>query len=89
MKNINYGILRYFNAAGYDLNKRIIGLEKNPANLLPIIMETALGIRSALQVFGNDYNTKDGSGIRDYIHVMDLADAHIKTMYYILQNNKT
>ena len=70
------------------LTCRILGLEKNPANLLPIIMETAIGIRSTLQVFGNDYNTKDGTGIRDYIHVMDLADAHIKTMHYILQNNK-
>ena len=88
LKNINYGVLRYFNAAGYDLKKRILGLEKKPANLLPIIMETAIGIRSTLQVFGNDYNTKDGTGIRDYIHVLDLADAHIKTMHYILQRNE-
>jgi len=88
LKNINYGVLRYFNAAGYDLKKRIRGLEKNPANLLPIIMETAIGKRETFQVFGNDYNTPDGSAIRDYIHVMDLADAHIKTMSCLLETNE-
>ena len=88
LKNINYGVLRYFNAAGYDLNERILGLEKNPTNLLPIIMETAIGGKQTIEVFGDDYNTLDGSAIRDYIHVMDLADAHIKTMNYILQNNE-
>ena len=86
LKNINYGVLRYFNAAGYDLDKRIVGLEKKSANLLPIIMETVMGKRKYLQVFGNDYNTLDGSAIRDYIHVTDLVRAHIKAMNYILDN---
>ena len=76
LKGICYVTLRYFNAAGYDLNGRIQGLEKNSANLLPIIMETALGKRASLNVFGNNYNTPDGTGIRDYIHVTDLAIAH-------------
>ena len=88
LKNINYATLRYFNAAGYDLNKRIIGLEKNPANLLPLIMETAAGTRNILQIFGDDYDTLDGSAIRDYIHVTDLAIAHLNSMYYILDKNE-
>jgi UDP-glucose 4-epimerase len=69
--------LRYFNAAGYDPQKRITGLEKNPQNLLPIVMETALGLRDEITINGNDYDTKDGTCIRDYVHVSDLARAHV------------
>ena len=83
LKGICYATLRYFNAAGYDLNGRIQGLEKNSANLLPIVMETALGKRASLNVFGNNYNTPDGTGIRDYIHVTDLAIAHIASLEYL------
>jgi UDP-glucose 4-epimerase len=72
--------LRYFNAAGYDPDGRITGLEQNPANLLPVIMEVAVGRRSELKVFGNDYDTPDGTGVRDYIHVSDLADAHVAAL---------
>ncbi|MFP3959069.1 MAG: UDP-glucose 4-epimerase GalE [Spirochaetaceae bacterium] len=72
--------LRYFNAAGYDPEARIAGLEQNPANLLPVIMETAVGRRDELTVFGNDYDTPDGTGVRDYIHVTDLADAHVRAL---------
>ena len=91
LKGISYAALRYFNAAGYDLDGRIQGLEKNPANLLPIVMETALGRRASLNVFGNNYNTPDGTGIRDYIHVTDLAIAHIASLEYLSnkQNNLT
>jgi UDP-glucose 4-epimerase len=73
---INYGVLRYFNAVGYDKDKTITGREKNPQNLLPIIMEVATGKREKLSIFGNDYDTYDGTCIRDYIHVSDLASAH-------------
>ena len=83
LKGIRYATLRYFNAAGYDLDGRIQGLEKNPANLIPIVMETALGRRNSLNVFGNNYDTLDGTGIRDYIHVTDLATAHISSLEYI------
>jgi len=69
--------LRYFNAAGYDPQGRITGLERNPANLLPVVMEVACGLRKGMQVFGDDYDTVDGSGVRDYIHVSDLAEAHL------------
>ena len=89
MKNIRFASLRYFNAAGYDVKKRITGLEQNPANLLPIIMETACGIRNEMQIFGNDYDTKDGTGIRDYIHVNDLAKGHAAALDYINKNNKS
>ena len=60
----------------------------NPQNLIPKVMETAMGIRPTLNIYGNDYNTKDGTGVRDYIHVNDLADAHIATIGYLLKNQK-
>ncbi len=87
-KGINYSALRYFNAAGYDVDGEIFGLEQNPANLIPVVMETACGIRKEMSVFGDDYNTPDGTCIRDYVHVTDLADAHVKALEYISKNNK-
>jgi UDP-glucose 4-epimerase len=72
--------LRYFNAAGYDPEGRVTGLEQNPANLLPVIMEVAVGRREELRIFGDDYETKDGTGVRDYIHVTDLAVAHVQAL---------
>jgi len=77
LKGIKYAALRYFNAAGYDAAGRIKGLERNPANLLPIIMEAAAGVREKLEIFGDDWDTPDGTCIRDYIHVSDLAEAHV------------
>ncbi len=88
LKNIRFAALRYFNATGYDLNGAIKGQEKNPANLCPIVMETAAGIREKMQVFGNDYDTADGTGVRDYIHVNDLAVAHVLAMSYLLKARK-
>lgn len=79
--------LRYFNAAGYDPDGRITGLEQNPANLLPVIMEVATGRRDALKVFGDDYDTSDGSGVRDYIHVSDLAVAHVQALELLEAGN--
>lgn len=83
LRNIRFAALRYFNAAGYDIKGRITGLEMNPANLLPIIMEVAAGQRETLQIFGDDYDTDDGSCIRDYVHVSDLADGHVRALKYI------
>ena len=80
LKGMHYAALRYFNATGYDIKGRVKGKEKNPANLSPVVMETIAGLRSKMQVFGNDYPTPDGTGIRDYIHVNDLASAHILAM---------
>jgi len=83
LTGLKYAALRYFNAAGFDKEGRINHLEKNPQNLIPIVMEVASGFREKLKVFGNDYDTKDGTGMRDYIHVTDLAKAHIKAIDYL------
>jgi len=88
LKGITFASLRYFNATGYDLKGRVKGKEKNPQNLFPVIMETLSGKRDKMQVFGNDYNTPDGSCIRDYIHVNDLSDAHIKAMDYLIATDE-
>ncbi len=80
LKGLRYTALRYFNAAGYDVRGRAKGLEQNPANLLPVIMEVAAGMRPQMRVFGDDYPTKDGTGVRDYVHVSDLAIAHVAAM---------
>ncbi len=87
LKGLKYAALRYFNAAGYDVQGRIRGLEKSPQNLLPIVMEVAGGQRSSMKVFGDDYKTKDGTGVRDYIHVNDLASAHVKALNYLQEND--
>lgn len=89
LRSIRFASLRYFNAAGYDIDGEICGLEKNPANLLPIVMEVAAGIREKVGVFGNDYNTEDGTGVRDYVHVTDLAIAHVKALHWITDNDKS
>jgi UDP-glucose 4-epimerase len=80
LRGIRYAALRYFNAAGYDPDGEISGLEQNPNNLLPVIMEAAMGWRKELLVFGDDYPTRDGTCIRDYIHVEDLASAHVAAL---------
>ena len=87
LKGLKFAALRYFNAAGYDINGRLNFLEKNPANLIPTTMEVASGMRNKIHVFGNDYNTYDGTGLRDYIHVSDLAEAHLKALDFLNNNN--
>ena len=86
IKDFNYIALRYFNAVGYAADGSIRGKEKNPQNLLPLIMETITGQREILHVFGNDYDTPDGTCVRDYIHVEDLADAHVLAIKKLLSN---
>ena len=77
-------LLRYFNPAGAHESAKIGEAPTNPAsNLVPVITETAIGKRPAMTVFGDDYDTRDGSCIRDYIHVMDLANAHTKALQYL------
>ena len=89
LKGLKFAALRYFNAAGYDPEGELTGLEQNPANLLPVNMEVACGMRKKLSIFGNDYETRDGTCIRDYVHVSDLADAHVKALDYITKNKKS
>lgn len=88
-----YGIksvcLRYFNAAGADPLGRI-GEDHSPeTHLIPVVLQAALGIREFVSVFGDDYPTKDGTCIRDYIHVMDLAAAHYLSIKYLFQSKKS
>ena len=85
---LNYVIFRFFNAAGYDTKGRIKCIEQNPANLLPIIMETANKSRKKIEIFGDSYDTPDGTGVRDYIHVSDLARAHENAINF-LSNQKS
>ena len=80
--------LRYFNPIGghksIEIGELPLGV---PQNLIPYVTQTAAGIREELSVFGNDYNTHDGTAVRDYIHVVDLAKAHIIAMKRLLENN--
>ena len=79
----NLSLLRYFNPIGAHSSGKIGELPLGvPNNLVPFIMQTAIGKREVLTVFGNDYDTPDGYCIRDYIHVVDLADAHVLTLKY-------
>jgi len=81
-------LLRYFNPIGAH-NSGEIGEDPNgiPNNLMPYISQVASGKLQELKVFGNDYPTKDGTGVRDYIHVVDLAQGHIKALEYCMSNN--
>ncbi len=80
--------LRYFNPVGAH-ESGLIGEQPNgvPNNVMPYITQVALGIRDKLKVFGDDYPTVDGSGVRDYIHVMDLAEGHLAALKYITNTN--
>lgn len=89
LKGMKFAALRYFNAAGYDPEGIVRGLEQTPANLLPIIMETACGMRKEFQIYGEDYDTPDGTCIRDYIHVTDLAEAHVLSLDYLIKNRES
>jgi UDP-glucose-4-epimerase GalE len=72
--------LRYFNAAGADPKGRI-GEDHDPeSHLIPLVLDAAAGLREAISIFGNDYPTEDGTCIRDYVHVLDLADAHVRAL---------
>ena len=80
---LQYAVLRYFNAAGADPDGEI-GEDHDPeTHLIPLILDAASGKRQDVKVFGTDYPTRDGSCIRDYIHVMDLASAHILALQYL------
>ncbi len=87
--NFNAISLRYFNPIGAHASS-IIGESPNgiPNNLMPFITQTAIGLRKELLVFGNDYNTPDGTAIRDYIHVLDLAEAHVKAVQRLIENKQ-
>lgn len=82
--NLKSVIFRYFNAAGAD-PEGLLGEDHNPeTHLIPLVLQTALGLRESIKIFGTDYPTPDGTCIRDYIHVSDLADAHVLGLQHLL-----
>jgi len=85
---LGVGTLRYFNPIGAHPSATMgEAPQETPNNLMPYVTQVAIGRRPFLQIWGNDYNTPDGTGVRDYIHVVDLAHAHIKTLCYLDTNN--
>ncbi len=92
-QEFKYCIFRYFNVAGADIHYEDekltprVGESHDPeTHLIPLVVKTALGKRDAITIFGQDYDTPDGTCVRDYIHVDDLADAHIKAIEYLDEN---
>lgn len=86
---LKYVALRYFNAAGADVDGEIGELHDPETHLIPLILDAASGEREDIKIFGTDYNTPDGTCIRDYVHVTDLADAHIKALEYLKNGGKS
>ena len=86
---VKFVALRYFNVAGAKPDGSI-GEDHHPeTHLLPIVLQVAQGKREKLQIFGNDYNTPDGTNVRDYVHPFDLADAHILAVDYLRKGNES
>jgi len=85
-KNFSSISLRYFNPIGAHNSGLLAESPKRPTNIMPLIVNVAKGIVTKLQVFGNDYPTSDGTGLRDYIHILDLVDAHIASIDFIKKN---
>lgn len=81
--------LRYFNAAGADELGRIGERHHPETHAIPLALQTALGQRQGFKLFGDDYDTRDGTAVRDYIHVLDLADAHVRALKYLLAGGET
>ena len=86
---LHWVALRYFNACGADLDGEL-GEEHNPeTHLIPLVIQAALGRLPCAEVYGNDYPTPDGTAIRDYIHVVDLAEAHVRALRHLLQGGES
>ena len=86
---IKYISLRYFNAAGADPEGKLGELHKKETHLIPIVLRVAKEKKGEVSIFGTDYPTKDGTCVRDYIHVVDLAEAHILALEYLIQTGKS
>ena len=87
--SFHHGILRYFNVAGADVKGQIGQSFPDATHLIKVAAETVLGKRKSISIFGDDFPTKDGTGIRDYIHVDDLADAHCVLLDYMADKKKS
>ena len=86
--DINYSILRYFNAAGADPSGKIGEHHQPESHLIPLVLQTAAGLRSHITIFGNDYPTEDGTCVRDYVHVSDICHAHLLALNEMINNKK-
>lgn len=86
---LRYVSLRYFNACGAHKSSRIGEAHKPETHLIPLILQVPNGQREYVSIYGDDYNTKDGTCVRDYIHVTDLAQAHILAMNYLMEGNES
>lgn len=86
---LKYAILRYFNVGGVDAKKRVGNYKKNDTTLIKSTLECASGKRPSLKIFGTDYPTTDGSCVRDYIHVSDIATAHVLALNYLQDGGKS
>ncbi|RFB87187.1 UDP-glucose 4-epimerase GalE [Rhizobium leguminosarum bv. trifolii] len=88
-KSLRSVVLRYFNAAGADFESRIGEWHQPETHAIPLAIDAALGRRQGFKVFGSDYETRDGTCVRDYIHVLDLADAHVRAVEYLLKGGES
>ncbi len=86
---LNYVSLRYFNAAGADPEAEIGEWHEPETHLIPNVLDVAVGVKEYVEVFGTDYDTPDGTCVRDFIHVEDLAEAHVRALFYILEGGES
>lgn len=84
---MRYAILRYFNAAGADPDSDTGTAYKTDSHIIPLLMRVAIGMMPEIKLYGEDYDTKDGTAVRDYVHVTDLAQAHFLALKHILEDN--
>ena len=87
--DFKYVALRYFNACGADLESETGEWQGSSSNLIPLVLDAAIGAREDIKVFGTDYSTPDGTCIRDYIHVTDLAEAHVLALKYLINGGES
>ena len=87
--SLKYVALRYFNACGAHESGKIGEAHTTETHLIPLILQVPLGKRECISIYGDDYDTEDGTCIRDYIHVTDLAQAHILAVKYLLEGNES
>ncbi len=87
--DIDYVIFRYFNASGDDPDCEVGEMHIPETHLIPLVLDAALGIRDSISIYGDDYNTPDGTCIRDYVHVNDIGSAHIMGLEYLLNGGES
>jgi UDP-glucose 4-epimerase len=81
--------LRYFNAAGADADGKLGEWHEPETHLIPLLIQAALGLRPAVEIFGTDYPTEDGTAVRDFVHVSDLAEAHVLGLKHLLDGKES